>query len=258
MRESLSRQRQRRASMDLTRRNASTRGTTTAVTHSVAWVLRCTRAMNNPLRFISLVLPLVACGAPGTKPRDMSVSGHEQAARTHEKAAEDFQAKCAQRPMPAPCWKSRNYWVVEEHRQVASQHREASAELRAAEERPCVGVTAEDRDISPFERTADIATVAPTVDGVVVTFRLVPGLTAERLQRIVDCHLALNSSGAHMVREMPDCPLVPRGAQAKVRAVGDVFAVDVRGDDQNAVAEIRARGERLLRRAQAETRVFVE
>jgi hypothetical protein len=178
----------------------------------------------------------------------MSVAGHEQAARQHEKTAADFQAECAKRPMPAPCWKSRDYWVAEEHRRTAAQHREASADLRAAEERACVGVAPEDRDMSPFERAADIATVERLDDGVVVTFRPVPGLTEERLERIIDCHLARSVARGYVVPEMPDCPLVPRGVKARVRSVGNVLAVEIRGDDENAVKEIHARAQRLIRR----------
>lgn len=221
--------------------------------------------MSTSSRFLPLLLIFAACRTPGTKPHDMSAAGHEQAARTHEKAAADFEKECARRPMPAPCWKSRDYWVVEEHRKIAAQHRGASAELRAAEDRACVGLAPDDRDMSPFERTADIASVEPLVEptqfgrtsaprteivGVVITFRAVPGLTAEWLQRIVDCHLARNTARGHVVPEMPDCPLVPRGVSARVRSVGNGFAVEIRGENEKAVNEIRARAERLIRRDQ--------
>lgn len=219
--------------------------------------------MPTSLRSIPLLLLLAACRPPGTKPHDMSVAGHEQAARKHEKAAADFEAECARRPMPAPCWKSRDTWVVKQHRKTAAQHREASAALRAAEDRACVGLAADDRDVSPFTRTQDIASIEPLVEpvryarpggartkivGVVVTFRTVPGLTAETLQRIVDCHIARNVARGHVVPEMPDCPLVPRGASARVRSVGNGFAVDIRGSDETTINEIRARAERLVRR----------
>ena len=213
------------------------------------------------LRVKLLLLPLLAaCGAPGTKPHDMSTAGHEQAARKHEQAATGFEALCTQRPMPAPCWKSRDTWVVKEHRKVAAEHRAASTALRAAEERACVGISEDDRAMSPFEHGEDIVAVEPLVEqapvnsklevprqvGVIVTFRAVPGLTAEWLQRLVDCHLARNAALGHVVPEMPNCPLVPRGVSARVRSVGNGFAVEVRADDRDTVREVRERAERLI------------
>jgi hypothetical protein len=81
--------------------------------------------------------------------------------------------------------------------------------------------------------------------GTVVTFRAVPGMTAEWLQRVVNCHLARNASLGHAVPEMPECPRVPRGAQARVRSTGDGFAVEIRSDDEAAAREILARARRL-------------
>lgn len=81
--------------------------------------------------------------------------------------------------------------------------------------------------------------------GAVVTFRAVPGLTAEWLQRLVDCHLARNAARGHVVPEMPNCPLVPKGAAATVRSTGDGFAVSISSSDDATAREIRARAERL-------------
>jgi len=59
--------------------------------------------------------------------------------------------------------------------------------------------------MSPFDHPEDIISVTPSkqsaasasklmpvehLTGAVVTFRAVPGMTAEWLQRVVDCHLA--------------------------------------------------------------------
>jgi hypothetical protein len=131
----------------------------------------------------------------------------------------------------------------------------------------CVGISPADRDLSPFERVADIVSVEPLTEevgtakikrtetvGAVVTFRAVPGLTAEWLQRIIDCHVARNAALGHVVPEMPNCPLVPRGVHARVRSVGNGFAVEIRGDNEVAVNEIRARSQRLNPRAQTASR----
>ena len=218
--------------------------------------------MNSSFRIPFLLLLFAACRTPGTKPHDMGIASHEQAAREHDKAAADFARECARRPMPAPCWKSRDHWVVKEHQKAAAEHRAASAALRAAEDSTCAGIADDDRAMSPFEHRDDIAEVRALIEsepsngkfaplrrqvGVVVTFRAVPGLTAEWLQRSIDCHLARNASLGHIVPEMPDCPLVPRGVKAQVRSVGNGFAVEIRGDDDATVRAVTERAARLTR-----------
>lgn len=169
---------------------------------------------------------------------------------------------------PDTCWTSvRNPTDVhrrtaEEHRRAAADHRAASAVLRGAEARACGGVAPDDRDMSPFEHGEDITSVAPfTISdadaratgrlpneqllGAVVTFRAVPGMTAEWLQRVVNCHLARNASLGHVVPEMPNCPLVPNGVTARVSSVGDGFAVTIQSNQPVVAQEILSRAQRL-------------
>lgn len=216
----------------------------------------------------SLVPLLVATGCGGgPKPHDTSVAEHERMARQHESSAETLEAQCEKaraneltvRP-GAPCWKARDKRFVDAHRDAAAQHRAASAELRAAEAKACTGLSEDERAMSPFEHPDDIASVEPFVQqtpggkassyhrrvGAVVTFRAVPGLTAEWLQREIDCHLARNAALGHVVPEMPDCPLVPRGVEAHVRSAGGGFAVEIKSDDVDTAREILERAERLV------------
>jgi hypothetical protein len=81
--------------------------------------------------------------------------------------------------------------------------------------------------------------------GVRVMFQPVPGLTAEKLQRQVECHLARAAVLGHDLPEMPDCPLVPKGAEARVSTTAQGLAVVVRADDLTAAADIASRAERL-------------
>ena len=186
--------------------------------------------------------------APGAHPHEMSAAAHEREAARHEQLA------CAPGSV---CWTSRTDF--EAHRKAADQHRAASAALRDAEATACAGIPEADRDMSPFEHYADIAGIESLVEttqgskqatsrttGVTVTVRAVPGLTTEWLQRIVDCHLARNAALGHVVPEMPNCPLVPNGVTAQVRSVRGGFAVDIRSDDSDAVAEVRARASRMV------------
>lgn len=234
-------------------------------------------------RHLSLTLLLIStlgCAkrTPGTEPHDMSSASHEAeagAAATsaeahaaqYDPSAATLEERCKPPgrgvPYSAGCWTAvvnpteAHLAMAEHDRKVAAEHRAASEALRAAEASACAGIAEADRDSSPFERTEDIASVealtdpagpkggTPVTMGAVVTFRAVPGMTAEWLQRIVDCHLARNAALGHTAPEMPDCPLVPKGATAAVSSTGAGFAVTIQAEDPAAGAEILARAQRL-------------
>ncbi len=232
----------------------------------------------NALSF-SVAALTIACGSPsGTQPHAMSAAEHEAAAsqeqqaddahaQQHDPAATTSKERCEQvRARGSVCWASETNPTAghaseaEHHRELASKHREASDALRTAESSACSGVPEEDRDLSPFGHGGDIRSVSPLQEdvrmgkgtstraaGAEVVFRAVPGLTAEWLQRVVDCHLARNAAIGHeaSAAEMPLCPLTLRGAQARVRSVGDGFAVAIRSDDAVASKEILKRAEAL-------------
>lgn len=229
--------------------------------------------MSQRTRFILPITILAACGGtrpPGAHPHDMSAREHDREATSHEATAAEHEARyepgiadpCD--PRLATCWTAMRTGTeqhrdeAEHHARVAAAHRRASAALREAEASACAGVSSTDRDTSPFLRIDDISRVEPlTVQvatgagmrtdtlGAVVSFRAVPGMTAPRLQRIIDCHLARNAALGHAVPELPDCPLVPHGARAIVRPTGETFAVEIRGDDIASAQEILARAKRL-------------
>jgi hypothetical protein len=66
-------------------------------------------------------------------------------------------------------------------------------------------------------------------------------MTAERLQRVVDCHMARNAALGHEVPEMSYCPLVPPGVRATVRSVAEGFAVELRTSDPDSSAIVYER-----------------
>jgi hypothetical protein len=141
---------------------------------------------------------------------------------------------------------------------MAADHRAASQALRDAEAQACVGLPDMDRDMSPFEHCADIASVAPLVAagsgkastsrmvGVTIVFRALPGMTAPWLQRVVDCHLARNAALGHEVPEMPYCPLVPKDVSAQVSETNAGFAVAVRSNDTGSARKILRRSQALV------------
>lgn len=160
---------------------------------------------------------------------------------------------------------------AEEHKKLAEKHRAASKALVESEQRFCSGIPEADRDLSPFYHREDIGAVqglkAPTqnygylgggnsaveiqkaeketgIQGARVTFRAVPGMTGEWLQRVVDCHLARNAvvGGA----DMPFCPLAVPHATATVMSTGTGFAVDVTSNNADSVREIIKRASTLV------------
>lgn len=220
-------------------------------------------------------LGLSACAhAAGTEPHEMSTAQHQAAAAQEENQASQHAAQhdpnSTQTNERCVASRGRVCWTetsnpteghrhdADKHRELAAQHRAASKALQHAETRACTGLSDEDRDVSPFAHGADIVSVSQLREdhkvgrttvardaGATVVFRAAPGLTAEWLQRIVDCHLARNAAVGHDMPEMSYCPLVPRGAQAKVHSVGNGFAVDVRSDDSATAAEIWRRAQQI-------------
>lgn len=221
--------------------------------------------------FVSLTLALFGCASSeGTEPHDMSAAQHEQAAGGEETAAAEHGAQYdpaagqqVKRCKKTVCWTSDTN-PTEEHRQKAQEHRELAAKhqgaadaLRTAEAQACVGIDEENREISPFARSEDIVSVSETErveqqgkttrempSGGRAVFRAVPGLTAEWLQRLVDCHRARAAAMGFTMQGMEYCPLMLKDVTAKVTSTGDGFAVDVTSNDPEVAGEV-------LRRMQA-------
>jgi len=221
----------------------------------------------------SLVLPiaafLVGCASSGTRPHDMSAAEHRSAAEREEQAALEHAAlydpdasgqvrRCSK---PHVCWTSRSNPTrqhaedAKTHRELAAKHRAASAALVAAESRACAGIEPEERDISPFYHREDIVSVEPVyheaqrearLRGAKVVFREVPGLTPERLQRQVECHLARASAAGHVMPEMSYCPLMLRDVKAEVARTSSGIGVLVSSDDPETSNEILQRAQTLV------------
>lgn len=219
-------------------------------------------------------LMLAACAsAEGTKPHDMSTAQHEAAAANEEASAQGHGAQyepgassevqhCD--PKRSICWTStsnpteKHRVESEDHEKLAQQHRAAAQALRDAEAASCAGLSEKDRVTSPFFHREDISAVRKaelTISegqgthqqfaGGTAVFRAVPGLTAEWLQRLVNCHIARAASVGFDMPEMPYCPLVLKGVTANVSSTGDGFALTVTSTDAKTADEIWRRIERL-------------
>ena len=216
---------------------------------------------------------LFACAAdPGTQPHDMSAAQHEAMAKQEENASASHEAQhdpnattsTTQCGGKGGCWTSTSNPTAQHaedakhHHELAQKHRAASAALASAETSACVGISDDDRDTSPFYHREDIESVAPLTEdvktgkgvtkkqvGSTIVFRAVPGMTAEWLQRVVDCHMARAAAVGHEMPEMAYCPLELKGVKAKVTSTGSGFAINVSADDAATVAEIQKRAQAL-------------
>jgi hypothetical protein len=100
--------------------------------------------------------------------------------------------------------------------------------------------------MSPFEHREDVIRIAPVPHGALVVFRAVPTLTADVLQKIVDCHIARNAAVGNDMPEMPDCPLVPKNVTAHVEETRyGLFEVTITSEDDASAAEVLRRAKRL-------------
>ena len=72
-----------------------------------------------------------------------------------------------------------------------------------------------------------------------------PGMTAEWLERLAECHIAQNAARGYPQSAAPS-PLDVKGAAVQVSSVGDGFALDVTSYDWKAGREILRRARTLL------------
>lgn len=225
--------------------------------------------------WVSSALFLAGCATSGTEPHAMTAAQHEAAATKEEQVGKEHTAQYDPSQYIPPtidcpffvgvtCYRS---WTSvqnptqahlaegKRHAELALQHRAASQALREAEARACKNVPEGDRDVSPFYHREDIVSAGPLqqsvpygggpVIGAEVVFASLPGMTAEWLQRVVDCHLARNAILDNAAKAMPYCPLAVPHVRAQVRSVGSGFAVDITSDDDRSRREVIARLEAL-------------
>jgi hypothetical protein len=224
---------------------------------------------------IVVLVSLALCGgcasAEGTKPHDMSTMQHEasasqEAATSQQHAAQyapDASAQVEQCVRPGGTKASGGCWTstvnpteqhkidAAEHERLAELHRAAAQSLRDAESTACSGLAEEDRATSPFYHREDISEVGKaelTVSegigshqefaGGRAVFRALPGMTAEWLQRLVNCHLARAAAVGFSMPEMNYCPLMLKGVSATVSSAGAGFAIAVTSKDPATATEI--------------------
>lgn len=203
-------------------------------------------------------LGVSAChSGEGTRPADMSRAEHEAAAARTEQQADAHQARYdpdALQPVESGCYMfcfednptEAHLAEARRLRRIAALHREASAKLRAAEQRACAGIPERHRDISPFFHAADITGVELDDDGpFVVHFAAIPSTSPAQFRALVECHLARNAALGWDDEGMEYCPLAVPHVSAVVTesSAGIDVALDV--EDEAARRELEARVRRV-------------
>lgn len=208
----------------------------------------------------------VGCVWRGTHPHNMSLAGHRAPAIAESQAA--TQGTLAQQAHPGPAWDEGCYrpWTgfgepsekhLDEDRayQGLSGKRPAvSRALHAAETRSCGGIPNRDRNITPFVHAEEIVSVEllpvdigrNVVSGRRIVFRALSDITAEGLQRLIDCHVARNAAlGYQHGDHNPLCPLAVKTVAANVTAHPMGWSIDLIPDSEAAARELRRRTESL-------------
>jgi hypothetical protein len=229
-----------------------------------------------PLLFGALAL--TACAStPTATTTDTAAAQHEQVAAHDEHvaaaqtakfdpAARQTKARCTGRAVRDEaeievCWTSEvnptadHLKKAQRYHALAEEQRAASEKLRQAEGTACSGVSEIDKTMSPFSHPEDVAAVAPLKsatapgrpDGAVITFRATEGMTAPRLEKLVNCQLARNACLENNAQEMAYCPLVLKNVKATVTPTSDgLFSVVIRSDDPAIAQEVLKRSEALV------------
>jgi len=216
--------------------------------------------MHNPkLLALLLTTATFAChGREGTHPEDMSAQQHDAAAADAEAKAVEAESQYDPSVVIFDgsdcnefCFRTN---PTEDHlqeakrlRREAERHREASHDLRVAEERACSDIPEIHRDFSPFFHSSHITGAEIGDNGpIVVHFDEIPKTTSAGLQQLVDCHLARNAAMGFEMEEMDYCPLGVAGVSAAVVETDAGLDIQLVADDEQARAEVARRVGQLI------------
>lgn len=227
------------------------------------------------LAFAALALTACASAPPTPTTTEAAADQHDALAAHNDQAAAKQAAKydpaarqekyrCTGRTAREGidvevCWSSEvnptadHLKKAQRYHALAEEQRAASEKLRQAEQTACTGVSELDKTMSPFSHPEDVDNVVPLKstaarpEGALITFRATEGMTAPRLEKLVNCQLARNACLENAAQEMAYCPLVLKNVKATVApTAGGLFSVSIRSDDPSIAQEVLRRAEALV------------
>jgi hypothetical protein len=171
-----------------------------------------------------------ACATQSAAFRQMSAEDHEQAAR-------------------APGSSSASAATPEDHLEVARQ-------LREAEANACTNVPDADRDQGPLAHRDRIAAMELLRDrihtkamlrpsGVAIYLRPAPGLTAEWLSHVLECHLAYHGVVGDRIADATS-PLFVDNARVALSSTGDGFRITITSLNEQIARQVIDRAQSLV------------
>ena len=217
-----------------------------------------------------LVVVLTGCGARQlTHPHDLSIAGHQSPAIQFESAARTTRSDAGgvgtvsnssgcsgASGRGVPAGRAREDEVARSN-WLAARHRETAELLAWEEQYACGNLPEAERDSSPFGRGAAVLSVVPWMTAVwtgelgeerlggATIILGSTGLTAERLQQLVNCHIAHTAALGQKMQGMNDCPLALPGVVGVVFATSDGLEVTVASEDRTTATEIWRRSRQL-------------
>ena len=204
---------------------------------------------------VALAVGISGCAAINrTRPGDMTIAEHEDAARVETLKADE----AAQRATVVGRGAEYERYSTRRHRELAKEHAAAAEQRRQEVAATCSGVTAS----TPFS-SLKFTGVEPIREADVPPAKRNPrGYYPERLRgaritvapggvapasaaRVIECEAERVSAGLEASTESP---LAVRSAKAVVRVADTHLLVEVRGDDRGDAEEILKRAEALAHR----------
>jgi hypothetical protein len=133
----------------------------------------------------------------------------------------------------------------------AAAHRVAAQSIRYAEDVACAGISTDERNAGPLAvDSKQIVSVEPLIlpvaigkqtylreEGSKVTIVAAPGLTAQWLTRLAECHIARHASEGPEIDEGRPCPFAVGAVAVNVVEAPTSFVLSLRADGNAANAE---------------------
>ena len=107
-------------------------------------------------------------------------------------------------------------YAADPARQSATKDEKIVANLAATELHSCHGIPEREREHSAFTHKHAIASVSPRKGGVLIAFKQTAGLTAQWMERDIQCHQARFATLGQPASYLPDDPTLVPGAHVTV------------------------------------------
>ena len=164
--------------------------------------------------------------------------------------------------MATPCFDVTEEAAVHQHilanreYAAAKQDRQIAANLVATELHSCHGIPEQEREHSPFAHKRAIAQITAhregnAIRGVRIMFKPIAGLTAQYLERAIQCQQARYATLGQPIGYMPEDPTLVPGAHVTVTQYGTNIEVLVETPDSDAGALALQRAQDLIAPAAA-------